>query len=188
MSSNGLILVGLASAARANWDVALPALGAGLDLRKIEVVDARYQQLLAQYGFRVVRYQVLPDAASPSVCFMFSESLPTRHIDFGRYVSLAGQTKPTVSVDGNQLCVQGLKNGERYSVTLRKGLPSSAVQKLGQFAEPVAGYSVQRLHVGSPAGGTLRQPRLCAAAHRAAGHPGDQRQHRQHPDPRLSHW
>ncbi len=133
-ASNGLILVGLAMAARANWDVALPALGAGLDLRKIEAVDTRYQQLLAQYGFRVVRYQVLADAASPSVCFMFSESLPTRHIDFGRYVSLAGQTKPTVSVDGNQLCVQGLKNGERYSVTLRKGLPSSAVQKLGQFA------------------------------------------------------
>jgi alpha-2-macroglobulin len=132
--ANNLVVLGLAAAERANWDVAILALRAGLDLRKVDVVDARYQQLIAQHGFRVASYSTHPDAASPSVCFTFSESLPSRHIDFARFVAVAGQPKPTVSTDDKQLCIASLKNGEHYNVTLREGLPSAATEKLGKYA------------------------------------------------------
>ena len=131
--ANALTVVGLAAAERSNWDVAIRALRAGLDQRKVDAVDARYQQLIAQHGFRVASYSVQPDAASPSACVTFSESLPSRR-DFSSFVAVAGQQKPIISTDDKQLCIAGLKNGERYSVTLRKGLPSSATDKLGKYA------------------------------------------------------
>src|SRR5262249_37749567 len=74
--ASALTVVGLAAAERSNWDVAIRALRGSLDLRKVEAVDARYQQLIAQHGFRVASYGVQPDAASPSACITFSESLP----------------------------------------------------------------------------------------------------------------
>jgi uncharacterized protein YfaS (alpha-2-macroglobulin family) len=131
--ANSLTVVGLVAAERSNWDVAIRALRAGLDLRKVDVVDARYQQIIAQHGFRVASYSVQPDASSPSVCITFSESLPSRR-DFSSFVAVAGQQKPIISTDDKQLCVAGLKNGDRYSITLRKGLPSSATDKLGKYA------------------------------------------------------
>jgi uncharacterized protein YfaS (alpha-2-macroglobulin family) len=133
--ANSLILLGVTTAELANWDVALDVLRRGLDLRKVDVVDARYQQLLAQHGFRVTGYTVQPDAVAPSACFLFSEALSSKHIDFGNYVSVVGQPNLPVSTTENQLCVEGLSTGKRYKITIRSGLPSDATEKLGDYAK-----------------------------------------------------
>ena len=67
--------------------------------------------------------------------FQFSEDLPGKRMDFSPFVSIAGQDKPAVSAQDRQLCVEGLKHGERYSVTLRAGIPSVVKETLSKSAE-----------------------------------------------------
>ena len=48
---------------------------------------------------------------------------------------MAGQDKPAISSDDKQLCVEGLKHGERYAITLRAGLPSTVQEALTKSAD-----------------------------------------------------
>ncbi len=48
---------------------------------------------------------------------------------------VAGQDKPALSVDDQQLCVEGLEHGDTYSITLRAGLPSTVDETLLKDAE-----------------------------------------------------
>ena len=50
------------------------------------------------------------------------ESLPKR-TDFSPYVAVAGQDKPALSVDDQQICVEGLKHGESYSISCARACP-----------------------------------------------------------------
>ncbi len=72
---------------------------------------------------------------SPRACFQFSEELPGKRTDFSPFVAVAGQDKPAMSASDKQLCVEGLKHGERYAVTLRAGLPSTVRETLAKTAE-----------------------------------------------------
>src|SRR6185312_1632390 len=67
--------------------------------------------------------------------FQFSEALPGKRTDFSPFVSVAGMDKPALSAEDRQLCVEGLKHGERYSVTLRAGLPSTVKENLPKSAD-----------------------------------------------------
>ncbi|WP_164124536.1 hypothetical protein, partial [Stenotrophomonas maltophilia] len=64
----------------------------------------------------------------------FSEELAKR-TDFAPFLALAGQDKPALSAEGKQLCVDGLKHGERYNINLRAGLPSTVKEGLPKSAE-----------------------------------------------------
>ncbi|MGA7074567.1 alpha-2-macroglobulin family protein, partial [Bradyrhizobium sp.] len=64
----------------------------------------------------------------------FSEELAKR-TDFAPFVALAGNDKPALTSEGKQLCVDGLKHGERYNINLRAGLPSSVREGLPKSAE-----------------------------------------------------
>src|SRR5262249_16247333 len=51
------------------------------------------------------------------------------------FVGVAGQDRPALSVDAKQICVEGLKHGERYNITLRAGIPSIVRETLAKSAE-----------------------------------------------------
>src|SRR6201991_4287704 len=87
-----------------------------------------------EHGFRLLDYTVDSDGATPRACFQFSEELAKR-VDFSPFVALAGSDKPALSTEGKQLCVEGLKHGERYNVNLRAGMPSSVKESLPKSAE-----------------------------------------------------
>ena len=95
----------------------------------------QYERIRADHGFRLLDYTVDADAASPRVCFQFSEDLPGKRTDFSPFVAVAGQDKPALSVQDRQLCVEGLKHGERYAVTLRAGIPSIVKETLSKSAD-----------------------------------------------------
>ncbi len=80
-------------------------------------------------------YAVDTDAVSPRACFQFSEELPGRRTDFSPFVAVAGMDRPAISANDKQLCVEGLKHGERYQITLRAGLPSVVRETLAKSAE-----------------------------------------------------
>jgi uncharacterized protein YfaS (alpha-2-macroglobulin family) len=117
---------------RKDWRPALDSLRMALELREVAETRATYERLREDHGFRLLDYSVDSDSASPRVCFQFSESLPGRRVDLSPYVNVAGQDKPAISVDEQQLCVEGLKHGERYAMTLRPGLPSTVKESLSK--------------------------------------------------------
>src|SRR5215467_6383303 len=133
--AEALVVIARTYADRSVWRPALDALRISLDLREVAEVRQQYERLREDHGFRLLDYTVDADAAAPRVCFQFSEDLPGKRTDFSPFVAVAGQDKPALSVQDRQLCVEGLKHGERYSITLRAGIPSVVKETLAKSAD-----------------------------------------------------
>jgi uncharacterized protein YfaS (alpha-2-macroglobulin family) len=133
--AESLVVVARTYADRSLWRPALDAQRISLELREVAEVRQQYERLREEHGFRLLDYSVDSDAASPRVCFQFSEDLPAKRTDFSPFVAVAGQDQPAVSAQDRQLCVEGLKHGERYSVTLRAGIPSMVKETLAKSAD-----------------------------------------------------
>jgi uncharacterized protein YfaS (alpha-2-macroglobulin family) len=133
--ADALILLGRTFAERKLWRPALDAYRLSLDLREVADVRQTYESLRDEHGFRILDYSVDADAASPRACFQFSEDLPGKRTDFTPFVALEGNDKPAVTTEDKQLCVEGLHHGERYSITLRAGLPSTVKETLQKSAD-----------------------------------------------------
>ncbi len=132
--ADALAVVGRAMSERKLWRPALDALRLSLDLREVAEVRGQYEKMRDEHGFRLLDYTIDSDAASPRACFQFSDDLAKR-TDFVPFVALAGNDKPALSAEGKQLCVDGLKHGERYNINLRAGLPSTVRENLPKSAE-----------------------------------------------------
>ncbi|MGE9009513.1 alpha-2-macroglobulin family protein [Leptospira interrogans] len=132
--ADALAVLGRAMSDRKLWRPALDSLRLSLDMREVAEVRGQYEKMRDQHGFRLLDYTVDSDGASPRACFQFSEDLAKR-VDFAPFLALAGTDKPALSAEGKQLCVDGLKHGERYNINLRAGLPSTVKETLPKSAE-----------------------------------------------------
>jgi len=133
-----LAALGAALERRQVWRPAIESLKASLALAPDPTTQANYDRLRDEYGFRILDYSVDADAASPRMCVQFSESLAVGTTDFAKYVSVAGIVSPVVTAADKELCVDGLKHGERYEITVRAGVPSTVDESL----QAPAGYTV----------------------------------------------
>ncbi|HLN10881.1 MAG TPA: MG2 domain-containing protein, partial [Xanthobacteraceae bacterium] len=133
--AEALEVLGRAYAERRIWRPALDAMRLSLERRETAELRATYEELREQQGFRILDYSVDSDAASPRACFQFSEELLGRRADFSPFVAVVGHDKPALTAEDKQLCVEGLKHGERYAVALRAGLPSTVHESLAKSAE-----------------------------------------------------
>ena len=116
------------------WRPALDALKASLDRRDSIDVRKTYEAMRAEHGFRILDYKVDNELALPRVCFNFSEPL-ARRTDFSPYVAVSGASDTAISNEDQQICVEGLKHGERYAIVLRQGLPSAVGELLLKSAD-----------------------------------------------------
>jgi hypothetical protein len=132
--AEALAVLGRAFTDRKLWRPALDSLRLSLELREVAEVRGRYEKLRDDHGFRLLDYTVDSDSASPRVCFQFSEDLAKR-TDFAPFLAQAGSDKPALTAEDKQLCVEGLKHGERYNINLRAGLPSTVKETLPKSAE-----------------------------------------------------
>lgn len=132
--ADALAVLGRSLSDQSLWRPALDALRISLDQREVADIRAQYEKLRDEHGFRLLDYSVDSDSASPRACFMFSEELAKR-ADFAPYLALAGTDKPALTSEEKQLCVEGLKHGERYTINLRAGLPSTVKESLAKSAE-----------------------------------------------------
>src|SRR3982075_2393789 len=132
--ADALAVLGRAMSERKLWRPALDAMRLSLDLREVAEVRGQYEKMRDEHGFRLLDYTVDSDSASPRACFQFSEDLAKR-VDFAPFLALAGTDKPALTSEGKQLCVDGLKHGERYNINLRAGLPSTVKESLPKSAE-----------------------------------------------------
>jgi alpha-2-macroglobulin len=116
------------------WRQALDALKASLDRRDSIDVRKTYEAMRAEHGFRILDYKVDNESISPRVCFSFSDPL-ARKTDFSPYVAVSGSSDTAISNEDQQICVEGLKHGERYAIVLRQGLPSAVGEQLLKSAD-----------------------------------------------------
>ncbi|HZR71852.1 alpha-2-macroglobulin [Bradyrhizobium sp.] len=132
--ADALAVLGRALSDRKLWRPSLDALRLSLDLREVADVRVQYEKMRDEHGFRLLDYTIDSDSVSPRACFQFSEELAKR-TDFTPFVALAGNDKPALTSEGKQLCVDGLKHGERHNINLRAGLPSTVKEGLPKSAE-----------------------------------------------------
>ncbi len=125
-----LALIGEVFAARESWRDALNADRLALVAQDAPELRKFYEDMREKHGFRVVKYTVDNESANPRVCFQFSEDLLRSRTDFSAFVTVAGQATPAISSEDQQICVENLKHGEHYAVTLRAGLPSQVNEDL----------------------------------------------------------
>jgi alpha-2-macroglobulin len=130
-----LAVLGEVYARREVWRPALDAYRASLALAEEAGIRDTYTALREQHGFRIADYKVDSDSASPRVCFQFSDPLARGKVDFAPFVAVAGAANAAVSAEDQQLCVEGLKHGERYAIVLRQGLPSNVGESLLKNAD-----------------------------------------------------
>lgn len=128
--ADALWLIGLIDSERSSWREAIDTVRLSLALKDDKTRRGSYERWVDEHGFRILDYSVDADAAAPRMCVQFSEPLAKGRTDFSAYVAVAGQDKPAVSSEERQLCVEGLKHGERYQVTIRQGLPSTVGENL----------------------------------------------------------
>ncbi|MBV9555652.1 MAG: alpha-2-macroglobulin family protein, partial [Pseudolabrys sp.] len=133
--ADALAMLGDLFARREMWRPSLDAYRASLDRHDDIDISKTYEDLREKHGFRILDYKVDNDSASPRVCFQFSESLQRGKVDFAPFVAVSGNGTPAVSSEDQQLCVDGLKHGERYAIVLREGLPSAVGENLLKSAD-----------------------------------------------------
>ncbi len=114
--AEALQIIGRSYADRRVWRPALDALRLSLEMREVADIRAQYEKLREEHGFRLLDYTV--DAG----CRFAARVLPV----LGRacrasapislpFVTVPGIDKPALTADEKQLCVEGLKHGERYT-------------------------------------------------------------------------
>ena len=135
LEADSLSVLGRTLADRAAMARGAQCVAASLELRETAELRGQYERLRSEHGFRLLDFTVDSDSISPRACFQFSEELPGRRTDFSPFVAVASMDRPAISANEKQLCVEGLKHGERYSVTLRTGLPSVVKETLAKSAE-----------------------------------------------------
>jgi uncharacterized protein YfaS (alpha-2-macroglobulin family) len=119
------------------WRAAIDTYRSSLASADVPARRGIYDNLVAAHGFRLTGNSTDSDSATPRACFQFSEPLQQGKVDFTPYVAITGAANAAVTGEGSQLCVDGLKHGERYAVVIRRGLPSAiegeALQKNADY-------------------------------------------------------
>ncbi|MCQ8782287.1 alpha-2-macroglobulin family protein [Mangrovibrevibacter kandeliae] len=123
-----------------NWKLAIKSYRASLALAADADADtqAKLEAAVASHGFRITDNSVDTNAASPRICLVFSDELSPALINgesVGDYVSVEGSDTLPVSASGNQICVDGVKHGERYRIKVRPGVASKDGEVLTQTAD-----------------------------------------------------
>ena len=111
--------------------VMIPALRLAQSISPRDETAKALDRAIGKYGFRVVEDTVESDLEVPRICAQFSEPLVQVGVDYAPYVKLPAADLP-VEVSGNQLCIGGLDHGQRYALTLRRGLPAASGEKLSK--------------------------------------------------------
>ena len=130
-----LALLGEVYGLREMWRPALTAYRASLALNDEGAVRSTYEEMRAKHGFRIVEYKVDSDSASPRICFQFSEALGSGRTDLTPFVAVAGAPNAAVTSEGQELCIEGIRHGQKYAVVLRQGLPSTVGETLLRSAD-----------------------------------------------------
>ncbi|MBI4921227.1 MAG: alpha-2-macroglobulin family protein [Devosia nanyangense] len=133
--ATALAALGHALELKQMWRETIATYRASLALIDDAKLQARLDTAVAQHGFRVVSNTVDAEAATPRICAVFSDPLPSGSTDLSGYVVVEGAPQVAVETQDTQICVTGVDYGKRYHLTLRAGLPSADGESLKKDVE-----------------------------------------------------
>jgi uncharacterized protein YfaS (alpha-2-macroglobulin family) len=107
------------------WKPAIRAYRASLALNDNPRVRAIYEETVSQHGFRLLEHRVDSDAAAPQICLVFSDELQVSGQDAADFVRVEGGDNLAVGASAREICIDGVRHGERYAVNVRAGLPAA---------------------------------------------------------------
>ncbi len=115
---------------REMWREAIATYRASLRLVDNAELTARLDKAVAEHGFRMVSNNVDSEAATPRICAVFSDPLPSGATDLSGYVAVENAPQVAVETEQSQICLTGVEHGKRYRIKLRAGLPSADGESL----------------------------------------------------------
>jgi uncharacterized protein YfaS (alpha-2-macroglobulin family) len=133
--ARALVVLSAGLQRRSQWRPAIDALAESLKLVEAPAVREAYTRLRNTHGFRILDHKVDAEARQPRICVQFSERPEGGAAELAKFVTLGGREPQALVVEEKQLCVDGLKHGERYELKVRQGLPSRIGETLLQTAE-----------------------------------------------------
>ncbi|MEZ5670557.1 MAG: alpha-2-macroglobulin [Alphaproteobacteria bacterium] len=112
------------------YTLAADAFDAANAIRFDPDVDEHAAFLRREYGFRAAYVDTYSDRDDPRACVQFTQPLPQpRTADLSPYIRLEPAEPFEMSVEGYSLCLNGLRHGETYNITVLAGLPSGATSE-----------------------------------------------------------
>ena len=124
-----------ALARREIWLPAIRAYRASLAVSEVADVRAAYEKVVDEHGFRVIDHDVEADSATPQICIKFSDKLAVDRPDLADFVTVDGGDGIAVEPQAQQICLNGVKHGGRYTIRLRGGLPAADGETLAHPVE-----------------------------------------------------
>ncbi len=82
--------------------------------------------------FELTGVEVAAERDKPQACFAFSRPLPRprgRSNELARFVSVEPAQGVSIAVRDQSLCLDGLKHGQRYAVTINAGMPAAGAKE-----------------------------------------------------------
>lgn len=129
-AAQALVLMAQADLIYENGKSALGALRLADSLDPRPETAAMLADASGKYGFRIIDQTVEADDSNPRFCAVFSDPL-AEDTDYAPYLVLPASGLP-VEASGRQLCISGLKHGERSAMTFRRGLPAASGEMLAR--------------------------------------------------------
>src|SRR5690606_17253571 len=118
---------------RQMWREAIAAYRLSLELMPDTALEDYVASVVAIHGFRITDHVVDAEPAAPRVCAVFSN--PLGSTDLSAFVSVANAPQASVETEHEQICIEGLQHGNRYSIKFRAGLASADGEELGKDVE-----------------------------------------------------
>ncbi len=91
--------------------------------------------MTGEHGFRVDTTDVQADSAAPQICVKFTDELPVTRNDLADFVTVTGGDGLAVEPQKQQICINGVQHGIRYTIRLRGELPAADGETLGHPIE-----------------------------------------------------
>ena len=107
----------------------ISALRLAQDIQPRQDVITALERAIGKYGFRITEHRSDNESAAPRICAEFSEPLVKAGTDYTPFVRLPDPGLVVVA-DDRQICIDGVRHGQRYAVTFRKGLPAASGEVL----------------------------------------------------------
>jgi alpha-2-macroglobulin len=120
--------------ARGNGRQAISVLRLAQSIRPRLDTEEALERVVKLFGFRIAEHKIDNNAAQPRVCATFSEGLVKAGVDYADFVRLP-ESGLVVESDNTQICVDGVRHGERYRLTFRAGLPAASGEVLSKSVD-----------------------------------------------------
>lgn len=109
---------------RENWNLGIKTLRRRLALQDDPDWRSAFEDWISQHGFRITDNSVDTQSSTPRICVTFSDPIARNDPSITGYLAIDGGDKLEIEAEDNQICASGVEYGNRYHVTVRKGLPA----------------------------------------------------------------